>query len=165
MGFSRNFAPERIVVAIYAFSGVCPLLMFLTMFAFPFLDVSVLLPLSFLPLSITYFYPLVALTFDHGLSPQPASPAPLPFQFLMFFTIIALLLFYPLVSYYLWHKHRIAWSLSFLASVSTIGLETYATLTRTSMLVAFCFGVSANLLILYLLWRSKNSFFNQPPSM
>ena len=158
-----NLAPERIVVAIYAFSIVCPLLAYFGAFAVG--------PFSFeafqfflLPLSITYFFPffVISLLNIDRPSPNPAPPMPEPLGFFLYLGVIALLLFYPIVSYFLWNRYRVAWILSFVASGSTIGLETYTASTTADTLIAFwIFGVSANLLILYLLWRSKDTFFNR----
>lgn len=153
-------APERIVVAIYAFALALPFLMVtVAPLPFPFGMYAI-----FLPLSISFFSPLLFILLSQALqlSPAPAPPMSEPFQFFIFLGVIVLLLFYPVVSYFLWYRFRIAWVLSFTASVSTVGLEVYAALTEDPMLIVFwVFGVTANLLILYLLWRGKSSFFNR----
>jgi len=163
--------PERFVVAIYAFALVFPLLSgammqlpvlgpaiwgsFLGQFAF----YAILLPLS-----ITYFAPLLFILLSQISRPLPQTPAPpmpLPFQLLIFFGGIALLLFYPVVSYFLWYRYRVAWFLSFTASASTIGLEVYVATTESlTSIVFWIFGTATNLLILYLLWQSRSKFFN-----
>lgn len=170
MIFSLRSAPERIVVAIYAFALLFPLLV-VAIASFPFLGPAVaravLYPFGmyaiFLPLSVTYFSPLLFILLSQDLSPQPnpAPPMSEPLQFFIFLGVIALLLFYPVVSYFLWYRYRVAWVFSFTASVSTLGLEICAAATEGLISIVFwIFGVAANLLILYLLWRGKNSFFN-----
>lgn len=172
MIFSLRSAPERIVVAIYAFALMFPLLVVaiasFQKFLGPAVAQAVPYPFGmyavFLPLSITYFSPLLFISLSQELRPSPISapPMPEPLQFFIFLGVIVLLLFYPAVSYFLWYRYRVAWVLSFTASVSTLGLEIYAAATEGLILIVFwVFGVAANLLILYLLWRGKNSFFNR----
>lgn len=89
----------------------------------------------------------------------PNGTLPEPLGTLVVLASPALIVFYPVVSYYLWYRYRVAWILSFTASVVTIGLETYAMSRVLDAL--WVFGVAVNSLILYLLWRSKSEFFSR----
>lgn len=169
---SRISNPERFVVAIYAFALAFPLLS-VAMIQIPVLGPAIsqsfpgqfLLYAILLPLSITYFAPLLFILLSQELRPLPPTPAPpipLPFQLLIFFGGFALLFFYPVVSYFLWYRYRVAWVLSFTASTSTICLEVYAASTEGLISIVFwVFGMATNLLILHLLWRCRSEFFNR----
>ena len=162
MFFRCSFAPERIVVGIYAFSIACPLLAYFVAYSFGPFSFGIF-QLFLLPLSITYFFPVFVISSRNigRPSPNPVPALPEPFGFFLFLCLIALFLFYPIVSYFLWNRYRVAWALSFAASASTIGLEIYAALTSAPISSAFwIFGVTANLLTICLLWRSKTTFFN-----
>jgi hypothetical protein len=156
--------PERIVVAVYALALAFPLLV-VAIARFPLLGpvIAQAAPYPFgtyaifLPLSITYFGPLLM---PFGLGSTNSATLLEPYGFLVFLGSLALIVFYPVVSYYLWYRYRVAWILSFTASVVTIGLETYAVSLSLGAAALWVFGVAVNLSILYLLWRCKRKFFN-----
>jgi hypothetical protein len=79
---------------------------------------------------------------------------------------LALLLFYPVVSYLLWNRFRIGWALALFAAVSTIGLSLYWASTEVLAeglaslpITDWTLGVLINSIILVLLWRCENDFF------
>jgi hypothetical protein len=151
---------ERIVVAIYVLSIVCPLLAFpilsfLDGVPSPSLAASIAYSLLFSPAYITYYVPLYFLYIPFG--PIPYYPP--PFVLLIILSGIASVLFYPIDSYFLWHRYRAAWVLSFASSVFTILFEIYAEPIFADLAPFFVFGVIANFFIIFLLWRCKNEFF------
>jgi hypothetical protein len=173
LNLSWNFAPERIVVVIYLFSIVCPLIgLILGGFRDDEVGRQVFLVLT-IPFSILFFLPFFHITvatptfLPHRMALPPApSPLPEPLWFFVLVGWLALLLFYPVVSYLLWNRFRVGWVLSLFAAVSTIGLSLYlasievlAEGLASLPLTDWTFGVVANSIMLILLWRCKNAFF------
>jgi hypothetical protein len=181
--FNWYVTAERIVVLTYLFSMICVLLGLL--FGVLLLNSSggqVFIVLT-IPFSTLFFLPL----FHIVVSPLPfwltglpswgtrswgsflswsSSPVPEPFWFFSVVGWLGLLLFYPVVSCLLWNRFRVGWALSLFAAVSTIGLSLYEALVEGLAegwpplpMTDWTFGVVANSIILFLLWRCKNVFF------
>jgi hypothetical protein len=149
---------ERIVVAVYASAFIVPFLVagMGTLFGY-YLPYPISVYVLFLPLSIT-FWGVILLPFS---LPVPLVQFPFWFSSIAFVFFIPLIVFYPLVMYYLWRRNRTASLLSTISCLGTIILETYSASIAQGGSI-WIFGIGANLVILYLLWRAKNSFFRQP---
>ncbi len=118
--------PERIVVALYAFAFAVPLVTALigrlpgVNLPYPYGTYAFILPLS-----IT-FWGILAL--PYWLGPLSSWFSLITPSVLDYFWIFILIAFYPLVSYYLWRRHRIAWTLSAASSLMIIALESFSAL-------------------------------------
>jgi hypothetical protein len=100
------------------------------------------------------------------MSPPESPAVPDPFGLFVLVRWLALLLFYPVVSYLLWNRFRIGWALALFAAVSTIGLSLYWASTEVLAeglaslpITDWTLGVLINLIILVMLWRCENDFF------
>lgn len=153
---------ERKVVLIYVLAFTLPVLAALIarlpfigqLIPYPFSTYAILWPLS------TYLFAPFLVPFSLGpirdyssLTAELAVLIPIGF--------FALILFYPMVSYYLWHRHRTAWILSFSSSGATIGLEAYSISHILESAPLWICGIAINSLILFLLWSCKNEFLRR----
>ena len=166
--------PEKSVVALYLFALTFPLLVlasYTILAKFPILGPIVFQNqlviwfvqyALFLPFFITYL-PLLVIPYV-GSPPAFQWPLSEPLGALVFFGSLALILYYPIVCYFLWYRYRVAWILSFTVSGFTIGADAYecALGSFPGATVLWIFGAGINLLILHLLWQSKSGFFNRP---
>jgi len=133
---------EKIVSGIYALWSLYALLYVLL-----FMSRTLLSPffeILFYPFYLSLFPSWFALAFH----------IPISLGFVIFFGTLATALFYPLASYYLWHSSMRTVVLAIAASLLTATLDTYAYLAESrSPLLAL--GIGFNLIIAYLLWRSR----------
>jgi hypothetical protein len=77
------------------------------------------------------------------------------------FVFYGSVLLYPVLSYYLPRGSQIAWILSFVSSLATIGLHVYLLSTnRWTMLAPFwsLFGILVNCFVLQLLYSCRTEF-------
>jgi len=158
---------ERKIVGIYAFAYLFPILAALIA-SIPLSGsnvASLTLPFSlyaiFMPLTIVFFAPFYFLLLS--LFPlEHSSSVNEPFLAFAWFVILGSVLLYPVISYFLLRRSRVAWILSFVSSLATISLDVYfISISRWTILVPiwFLFGIVMNFLILYLLYSCRTEFF------
>lgn len=158
-------SPERKIMAIYVLAYVMPLLVAL-IDRIPFSGstiASLISPFGFyailLPLSVVFFGPF--------LVPFSLGPLMKHGYFIESLMIPASIVFlvsflsYPVISYFLLRRYRVAWILSFISSVTTIGLDAFVISNIPQSAVIWLFGIVINFLVLYLLYSCRSEFFHQ----
>jgi len=144
------YTSVKVVSAIYAAWSMYCLLYVLPVFA----GVSISFSLSplFFPFYLSLFVSWFALLFY----------VPPSLGFIIFFGELAIAGFYPIASYYLWHRSKKAWVSAIGASLLTVALDSYLAVTKSisaeyvsPLLFA---GIALNLFIALLLWHGRDNY-------